>query len=52
LITYYFIGGACIILVGFIWIRLLMDNAKQQKLIAKHSKDIARIRKRRNAETS
>lgn len=42
---FYILAILGIVVVGFIWIRLLKDNAKQQKQIAKHYRDIARARK-------
>lgn len=42
--SFYVITGLCIIVAGIVWVRLLKDNAKQEKLIAKHNRDIAGIR--------
>lgn len=43
--VFYILAIVGIIIVGFIWIKLMKDNAKQQKLIAKHYRDIAKARK-------
>ncbi|MCP9199778.1 hypothetical protein MKO06_07675 [Gramella sp. GC03-9] len=50
-IPFYLLGGALIIIIGYIWIRLLQDNARQEKLISKHLKEISGLRyNRKNRE--
>lgn len=43
----YIIVGVCIIVGGIILVRLMKDNAKQEKIIAKYTKDIAVIKNSR-----
>lgn len=46
----YIIVGVCIIVGGIILIRLMKDNAKQEKIIAKYTKDIAVIKSSRKTK--
>ena len=43
-LSFYILGGVLILVIGYIWIRLIRDNARQEKLISKHTREIAGLK--------
>ena len=43
---FYFVVGASIIIILGIWIRLRLDNTKQEKLIKKYLAELAVLRRK------
>ena len=46
-ILFYFVLGASLIIVAGMWIKLLMDNTHQEKLIKKYITDLSILKKNR-----
>ncbi|MCM8570619.1 hypothetical protein NE848_14580 [Gramella jeungdoensis] len=46
-ISIYIMVGVCIVIGGALLIYLIKDNAKQERIIEKHTRDIAVIRNSR-----
>ncbi|QYA27060.1 hypothetical protein G3I01_16680 [Gramella sp. MT6] len=45
---FYFVVGASVIIVAGIWIKLLMDNTRQEKLIKRYIADLSILKKNRS----
>ena len=48
---FYFVVGSAIVIIVAIWIKLRLDNSRQEKLIKRYLADLS-ILKRKNSHTS
>ncbi|MCH4824242.1 hypothetical protein ML462_13775 [Gramella lutea] len=48
-VLFYFVVGASIIIVSAIWIKLRLDNTKQEKLIKKYLSDLSILKKKNHS---
>ena len=46
-VLFYFVVGASLVIVAGIWIKLRLDNTRQEKLIKKYLSELKILRKQR-----